>query len=201
MNEQKDIGVGVDEPIRKMNKPQNKMDKRQIRGLYSLCQITKSIILPIIAVDNLLKQTIQKTIASMIEGKCIVEGLVKKDSVKVLTYSSGLISGDKLVFDVIIECEVWFPVAGALINCVTKSINKGGIQAESIDISPSPFIIHISRDHFNTNNYFNSIKEGDEITVNVIAHRFELNDRFISIIGELVRPKEYAPKPRLEFDD
>ena len=198
MEEQKDKDIGT-----RMNKQQSNMKKgkREIKGLYSLCQITKTINLPIIAIDNQLRQTIQRTIASMIEGKCIVEGLVKSDSVKVITYSSGLISGNKLIFDAVIECEVWFPVAGALINCVAKNINKGGIQAESIDLNPSPFIIHISRDHFNTSNYFNSIKEGDQITVNVIAHRFELNDRFISIIGELVKPKEYAPKPRLEFED
>jgi hypothetical protein len=37
---------------------------------------------------------------------------------------------------------------------------------------------------------------GDIITVRVIGQRFELNDKYISIIGELVKEKEYVPKPK-----
>ena len=36
------------------------------------------------------------------------------------------------------------------------------------------------------------IKEGDEFTTRVIGQRFELNDKYISIIGEIVKQKKYA---------
>ena len=40
------------------------------------------------------------------------------------------------------------------------------------------------------NSYYNTIKEGDKIIVKVIGKRFEMNDKFIQIIGELVSPKK-----------
>jgi hypothetical protein len=48
--------------------------------------------------------------------------------------------------------------------------------------------------------YFADVKEGDKITVRVIGQRFELNDKFVSVIGELIKPKEkeFVAKPREE---
>jgi len=55
-----------------------------------------------------------------------------------------------------------------------------------LDEKNSPVIIYVSRDHHSTNEYFNSIKEKDAIRIRVIGQRFELNDKQVSIIGELL---------------
>jgi hypothetical protein len=54
---------------------------------------------------------------------------------------------------------------------------------------------------------FNDIKVGDIINVRVIGQRFELNDKYVSVIGELVKEKEYIPpkqkqqlKPRIVIE-
>jgi hypothetical protein len=36
--------------------------------------------------------------------------------------------------------------------------------------------------------YFNKVTEQQEILVKVIAQRFELNDQYVSITGELMEP-------------
>ena len=49
---------------------------------------------------------------------------------------------------------------------------------------------------------FNSIEENEKFVARVIAQRFELNDKYVSIIAEIVPPSKYsnqAPKQRLEF--
>jgi len=188
----------------KVNKPRNpQYRQKEIRTVYSLSQITKKIALPINAIGRNLQQTIEETIASMVEGRCIVEGYVKPQSVRVITYSSGLIKGTEVIFDVVFECEVCFPVAGMLFNCVAKNITKAGIRAESADEIPSPFVLFVARDHYYASDYFNSIEENEKFTARVIAQRFELNDKYVSIIAEIVLPKkkEYQQKPRLEFED
>ena len=43
----------------------------------------------------------------------------------------------------------------------------------------------IARDHHYNSESFNEIKEGDKFTARVIGQRFELNDKYISIIAEL----------------
>jgi len=180
------------ETITKINKPKNK--QREIKQLYSRSLITESISLPILAIGRNLKQTLEKTISSIVEGKCVVEGYVKPKSVKIITHSSGVIKGDKVQFDIVYECEVCFPVAGMLITCFAKDITKAGIRAESADETPSPFVLFVARDHHFANEYFNNIKVGDKFVARIIAQRFELNDKYISIIAEIVIPNEYRRK-------
>jgi len=192
----------MDKPI----KPRNAQYKqKEIRTVYSLSQITKKIALPITAIGRSLQQTIEETIAAMVEGHCIVEGYVKPKSVRVITYSSGIIKGTDVIFDVVFECEVCFPVAGMLFNCVAKNITKAGIRAESIDEMPSPFVLFVARDHYYSNNYFNSIEENEKFVAKVIAQRFELNDKYVSIIAEIVIPKrneiKSQSKPRIDFEE
>lgn len=171
------------------------------KNVYSRSLITKNVSLPITAVSKSLNQTLEETIVSSVEGKCIVEGYVKPKSVKIITYSSGVVKGDKILFEIAYECEVCFPVAGMLLNCIAKNITKAGIRAESADETPSPFVLFIARDHYFANDYFNSIEENEKFTARVIAQRFELNDNYISIIAEIIPPKEISKsfKPRLVF--
>ena len=164
----------------------SKYRQKEIKSVYSPCQITKNIVLPITAIGKNLMQTLETTITKMVGGKCIVEGYVKPASIRVITFSSGVIKGENVIFNVVFNCEVCYPVSGMNLNCVVKNITKAGIRAESTDEQPSPFILFIARDHYYSNDYFNSIEENDKFVGRVIAQRFELNDRYVSIIAELV---------------
>ncbi len=153
--------------------------------LYSQILITKNMPISINNIGNSIKATLEKAVASQIEGKCIVEGYIKPKTVEIITFSSGLVTGSFVVFEVVFQCYVCSPVEGMLINCVAKHINKAGIRAE-VNETPSPVIIFIARDHNYASPLFSQVKENDEIKVRVIGQRFELNDKYISIIAELV---------------
>ena len=178
------------------NQRQKTFKQKEPKNVYSRSLITESLLLPMTAVGSQLKQTLERTIISMVEGKCIVEGYVKPGSVKIITYSSGVIKGDKILFEMVYECEVCFPVAGMLINCIAKNITKAGIRAESSDAEPSPFVLFVARDHYFANDYFNTIQENDKFIARVIAQRFELNDKYISIIAEIIPPKDQMKKTK-----
>lgn len=174
---------------------QNKFKKRELRlsSVYSRCLITRTITIPITAIGKNIKQTIENNIAFNFEGKCVIEGYVKPNSSKLISYSSGLIDrAINIIFEVVFECEVCFLVEGTLIQCTAKNITKAGIKAESSVDVPSPIVVFIARDHHYNNQYFNSIQEGDKFQVRVIGQRFELNDKYVSVIGELVKPKVEA---------
>jgi DNA-directed RNA polymerase subunit E'/Rpb7 len=178
--------------------------KRDIKNVFTSCEITKTIILPINSIGKNLYVTIESTISKMIGGKCIVEGYVKPNSIKIITYSSGVIKGQNVIFDVVFLCEVCYPVAGMLLNCIAKNITKAGIRAESSDESLSPFVLFIARDHYYSSEYFNSIQENEKFVARVIAQRFELNDKYVSVIGEIVPPQKDERnelKPRLTIED
>ncbi len=177
------------EGVTKTIKP--KYRQKEIKTVYSPCQITKSVVLPVTAVGTNLHQTIEDLISKMIEGKCIVEGYVKPGSVKVITFSSGLVKGDNIIFTAVFGCEVCYPVAGMNLTCIAKNITKAGIRAESADENPSPFVLFVARDHFYASDYFNSIEEGEKFNARVVASRYELNDKFVSVIAELIVKKDY----------
>ena len=57
--------------------------------------------------------------------------------------------------------------------------------------------------------FIGKVQKGDKINVKVVGQRFELNDKYVSIIGELMKEKEQIPfdkfksksKPRLVIED
>ena len=174
--------------------PKNKKKEIILSSIYSRSIINRKVYLPINAIGKNLKLVIEEYVSFHYEGKCVVEGFIKPQSTKIITFSSGTIKrGNIASFDVVFECQVCFPVEGTNISCIAKTNTKAGITAESADEKPSPIIVFIARDHHYYSSQFNDVKEGDKINIRVIGQRFELNDKFVSIIGELIR----QPKPKL----
>ena len=193
-----------------VSKPtQKRRREAKLQSVYSRCLIARKIVLPITTIGKNLKETIEENIKANFEGKCVVEGYIKPNSSIILSYSSGIIiNGNKILFEVVFECDICFPVEGQLIDCLAKNITKAGIRAESADDVPSPIVVFIAKDHHYNIPYFSEIKEGDRFKVQVIGQRFELNDKYISIIGTIKENKEFKEKensqkskPKLIFED
>lgn len=177
--------------ILQSSKRANVQKKRQSRaiGIFADTMIAQRVAMTINHIGDNIKQVLENKIAFDIEGKCIVEGYVKPQSCKVVSYSSGQLNGSDVIFDVIIECQVCCPVEGMHIDCIAKNITEtAGIKAEIDDVI-SPVIIYLARDHHYKHLHFNNIKIGDKIKARVIGQRFELNDTYISIIAELIEDK------------
>ena len=182
---------------------QNK-GKEKIYGVYIKSLLTKKVILNINEIGQNVKQILENKITTVLEGKCIAEGFIKPNSVKIISYSSGNVNGENIEYIVVFDCMICHPVEGMLIECVSKTITKAGIHAQVIDANNvMPLTIFIARDHHNTDSYFNSIKENMQILVKVIGIRYELNDPYICAIGKLVQqrlePITQVKKPRLKI--
>lgn len=161
------------------------------RNLYMKNILTRKINLHVTEIGSNIKQNIQKKISLEVEGKCIIDGFIKPNSVNILSYSSGLLQQENVHFDVSFECLVCRPVEGMKLQCIVKNIAKGGIRAE-INEAISPVVVFIARDHHYQSKYFSTIKENDTINVSVVGQRYELNDKYVSIIAELIEPKKPA---------
>ena len=173
-----------------------KFKKERTELKFSKSIINRNILLPIKVIGKDISVVIEKYLKSNFEGKCIIEGYVKQNSIKYINSSSGVVNGSNILLNVIFECEIYYPVANMKINCIVKNVTKAGIKGESATESPSPFIVFIARDHQYNIPYFQELKEGDVFNAKVIGQRFELNDTFISIIAEVIVPKELR-KPKL----
>lgn len=166
-------------------------------SLYVPTVITRNAVLTFDQAGGNVKQFIEKKISSEIQGKCIIEGFVEPNSIKVLSYSSGKLQGNNIIFEVVIECNICSPVEGMHIQAIAKNITQAGIRAE-VEGEMSPVIIYISRDHHYNMDYFNKVKEGEKINTRVIGIRYELNDKYISIMSEILEDKseKYSQKKK-----
>jgi len=173
--------------------------KKNEQNLYTSIILTRKVYVYINNIGANLKSTLLKIIEEEIAGKCIAEGYIKPESIEILSYSNGELRDDNILFQVVIECLACNPVEGQNINCIAKNITKAGIRAELGDES-NPLVIFIARDHNYLNKQFSSISEGSEITVRVIGQRFELNDKQISVIADLVESKKVS-KPKLNVGE
>lgn len=168
-------------------KPRGEEEKRQhIYDPYIPSVLSMKVILPIVEVGGNIKQNLERIIVSKTEGKCIVEGFVRPDSVHILTYSSGKVNAGNVEFMTTYECLVCHPVDGMLIKCICKTITKAGIHAEVVDVkNNTPITVFVARDHHINDYLFERATENAKLIVSVIGVRFELNDSTISCIGKL----------------
>ena len=111
--------------------------------------------------------------------------LYKKEINTSSNYSAGVIEGSNVSFVVSFECLICKPCEGMQIKCLVKNKTKAGIRAV-IDSDESPLTIFIAREHHTKNDNYNKAKENDMISAKVIGIRwYQLNDDFVSILGEL----------------
>jgi DNA-directed RNA polymerase subunit E'/Rpb7 len=172
-------------------------DQQKIYGVYIPSMLSMKVALSITEIGKNIKQNLEKKISKRTEGRCIAEGFIRPDSVKVTSYSSGTVNNENVEFQTLFECMVCYPVEGMMIECQAKTITKAGIHAEVIDENGTmPITVFVARDHHFTDHHFATIKENANITIKVIGVRFELNDPYICVIGKLIDASKQAPNER-----
>jgi|TARA_B110000858_G_scaffold57183_2_gene66662 DNA-directed RNA polymerase subunit E'/Rpb7 len=153
--------------------------------VYNKIIISKKVYINFSHIDKNINNKLLNILKNDIENKCITEGFIKNNSIKILKNSSGVVQDNTVGFNITLECMAANPVQSMKFICKVKSITKVGIRAE-IDDPDNPFIIFLARDHHYNNTEFSKIKEDDYITVRVLGQRFELNDTNISVIAEFI---------------
>jgi hypothetical protein len=130
--------------------------------------------------ENLNEYALQK-IKRSVEEKCIEDGYVKKDSVRLITLSCGLFQADKIKYTATYECLICLPVEGMPIRCVAKSISNGGIRAVVADEEISPVVVFVARETSDVD--LSKFNEGDVFDAIVYGVQYELNDTFVSVLA------------------
>jgi len=169
--------------------------KRRGVGIYMQNILTRKVKLPFTSVGSNLVENISQDLSNRIEGKCVQEGFIKRNSIRIVNYSAGIITGKFVTFTVVFECLVCRPVEGMKLKTLIKNITKAGIRCETME-DPSPVVVFIARDHHFKSKEFSQLKLEEQITVKVIGIRYELNDPYISVIAEYVHPRKLKVKSK-----
>jgi DNA-directed RNA polymerase subunit E'/Rpb7 len=119
-----------------------------------------------------------------LEGKCRKEGYISVHSMKLESYSCGLLFADSVSFDVRFHADVCNPPVDTVTECKIINNTKIGIRGIYSE-SDNPIIFFVSREH-NPKKNFDEYFIGQMLPVKIIGTRFELNDTSISSISEII---------------
>jgi len=164
------------------------------RNIYMKSMLTTRVLVPMLMIDVYISQHLERKIRENVEGKCIAEGFVRPNSVKVISHSAGVIKNGDVEFTVVYECFVCHPVEGMNVDFIVKTITKAGIHGyvEDTALDIKPIIVFIARDHHYASRYFSKINEGDKVTGKIFGVNFQLNDQHIYVVAELKPPPRVA---------
>jgi hypothetical protein len=171
-----------------------------VTEIYTTVMLTAKVYVNYWNVDANIADLLQNKIKHKVEGICINEGFVKPDSVKIVSHSSGELFADSVLFDIVYQCLVANTFESMEFDCIVKSITKVGIRAE-IDDVVSPFVIFIARDHHFDIEPYSAVKENDSVKISVLGQRYELNNKFISVLAEFIQVNDKTTKADLDDDD
>jgi hypothetical protein len=171
-------------PANVVNAPETEEVVLQDTKLFVTSLVHHKIKVPFNKIGNNMDVYFKKYAERELEGKCRKEGYIRPNSSTIVNYSTGLLKGDSVVYDVVYSVDACFPYENMELMCKIKNITKIGIRGV-ISEKHNPIVLFISREH-NANKNFEDYEEGQTIRIRVIGHRFELNDEFISVIGEIL---------------
>jgi hypothetical protein len=164
--------------------------------LYQRHNVHHKICIPFSKIRDFkhIERHLKEVVSNEIDGKCIPDGFVKPGSCNLHCYSVGTFSAGNIQFVLNIECMICCPKEGTVVSCIARTVTQAGIRAHAF-CEPSPIVVYVSREMHDAvsknrlmTNSIDLIKPGDPVQIRVVGKRFELNDKHVSVIGELILP-------------
>ncbi len=164
---------------------QEKQDDNVINSnLYHQCVLTERMIIEAKFLNENLENYIFQNLTKRVEGKCINEGYVMKNSVSILKKSIGKITGSRftgdITYDVAFTANVCNPEPASVIDCQVKGINKLGLKGKN-----GPMSIVVPKQFHSDLESFHKISVNDIVKVEVICKNVVLNESEIKVVGRL----------------
>ena len=145
-------------------------------------------------INSSLDNRILTFVKEKLGNKCIENGYVNKEDIKIIGRTNGKLdvshfTGD-IMFDVECAVKLFNPAEGTVLYCQVVNKNKMGIVAEIANVEHSPIRILLAREHHIGNEDFQVLDIDNIIYVEIIAKMYEYNDTQIQAIGVMSSKEE-----------
>jgi DNA-directed RNA polymerase subunit E'/Rpb7 len=152
--------------------------------IYTQTTMNVTVSVPFENVGRDMEKYFEEYARDNIEGHCHQDGYIRPMTCKIITYTAGMIRKNIVHYHVLYLFEVFYPYEGMELECLVKYVNRIGVQA-NFGERVNPVEIYVTREH-NQQVDFDALSANKKIRIKVIGHRYELNDKFISILGEML---------------
>ncbi len=181
------------------------MDKAN-EHIFIRQQLTEKIKLEPAFISSTYKDEVLKRLKAKVEGICTKHGYIRPDSVEIYKVCSGRVEliglNGNTVFDVVFWADVCNPLLGSVLKCRVTNINKFGILVEAGNIIEA--IIAKNSVSIQSDVDLEKVRIGDDVMIEVVGKKYELNDKKISLIARIVRNKDENKKVSMKksiYDD
>jgi DNA-directed RNA polymerase subunit E'/Rpb7 len=147
---------------------------------------------------------INKKLKDKLEGICSKHGYIKKDSIKIVKKSIGNIIkqhfNGNIYYNIQCIAEICNPVNGSVTKCKIKNKNSMGLLAQGFyDNYPVlEIIIPKISAGIKSEVDLDKINIGDEVFIEICGKKLVLYEKFISIIGRIIKSKDQNIKSKLD---
>ena len=154
--------------------------------------------------DVNIEKTLMTKLKKRYEGVCSRFGYIKPDTLQILHRSLGSFMkphfNGHTRFEVLLMGEVCNPTQGMVVTAKVRGKNNLGILAESSvarggslpDLPLLDIIVPRRSAGIASEVDLDTVAVGEEVYVEVLGKRYQLNDSKISIIGRIVKEREHA---------
>jgi len=137
-----------------------------------------------------------KKLKNDLEGICTKHGYIKKDSIKIIKRSIGTVIrqhfNGNMLYELNCSADICNPVIGSIAKCKIKNKNTMGLLAQGFfnDDPVLEIIIPKISAGIKSEIDLDKLNIGDDILIEVCGKKFVLYDKFISIIGKVIKSKQ-----------
>jgi DNA-directed RNA polymerase subunit E'/Rpb7 len=160
--------------------------------IFIRMQLIEKIKLEPAFISRSYKDEVLKRLKTKVEGICTKHGYIRTDSVEINKVCSGRVEliglNGSTVFDVYFWADVCNPLLGSVLKCRVSNINKFGILVEAGNIIEA--IVAKNSVSIQSDVDLDKVRIGDDVMVEVVGKKYELNDKKISLIARIVKNKD-----------
>jgi DNA-directed RNA polymerase subunit E'/Rpb7 len=168
--------------------------------LFIPIKFTTSVQLKPNELGSNIEDVLYKKLRNNLESICSKHGYIKKNSIKIVKRSIGHLKiphfNGHVAYDIQCIAEICNPPQGAIIQCKVKAKNSLGVRAEAFYDGVPILQIVIPKISAGIQSEINidTLKIGDDVTVEVCGKKFLLFDKAIDIIGKAIKERSVLPK-------
>ena len=161
------------------------------KDLYFKKIITTNIVINSNEIDNNIENTIFQKLVDKVNGKCITEGYIVNNSIKLIHIGEGKVNladlKGNINFKIKYEASICNPFENQKLICNVLDINKTAVQAYIEDRENSPLNIFLTKQHNLDNDDFVNLKLNDKILIEVLYKNYNFNDKEILVFSKLIK--------------
>jgi DNA-directed RNA polymerase subunit E'/Rpb7 len=142
---------------------------------------------------NQFRDEIVRRLKLKVEGLCSRHGYIKPNSIEVHKICTGRVElvglNGNTDFTVIFYADVCNPMLGSIIKCRVTNINKFGVLVEAENVIEA--IIAKNSVNIQSDVDLDKVRIGDDILIEVVGKKYELNEKKISLIGKAIKDTKF----------